>query len=68
MTSSDTFAALDATVLSYRQAEVAVETEDSERLGKTTASYGRGNVRVATGVNVEEAKRIIGALLGLPRL
>jgi purine nucleosidase len=56
-------AALQPGLLRYRQASVAVETDDPERLGKTTATYGDGNVKVALEVDVEGAKRLIVDLL-----
>ncbi len=56
-------AALQPSLLRYRQASVAVETDDPERLGKTTATYGDGNVKVALEVDVEGAKGLIVDLL-----
>lgn len=56
-------AAVRPDLLSYRQATVAVETKDQERMGRTTARYGSGSVRVATAVRADEAKELIRILL-----
>ena len=53
-------------LLACKQAKVAVETEIEERLGATAASYGKGNVKVATDVRVTEAKETIRDLLTGP--
>ena len=50
-------------IFRFRDASVGVETEDSERLGRTTARYGDGTVKVAVAVDVEEAKGFIDSLL-----
>ena len=52
-------------LLTYKRATVTVETEDQERIGKTGARYGAGNVEVATAVRVSEAKEVITSLLRL---
>ena len=59
-------AAVKPDLLSYRDATVTVETEDGERKGKTSATYDRGPVRVATDVRAEEAVKLIGSLLSGP--
>ena len=50
-------------LLSYKRATVTVVTEDKERAGQTTASYGVGNVKVAGAVQVDEAKQALRRLL-----
>ena len=50
-------------LLSYRQATVAVEAEDEARIGKTVATYGGGNAKVALDVDVAQAKAVIRSLL-----
>ena len=55
-------------LITYRQASVHVETGSPERRGKTTATYGSGNVRIAEAVVAAAAKQAIGAILGSPRL
>ena len=57
-------AAVQPDMLRYKRAAVAVETDNTERLGKTTATYGKGHVRVAVDVDVEGAKRLMVDLLG----
>ena len=56
-------ALLQPDLLTYKQSNVEVETEVGERLGKTAASYGKGLVKVATDVSVNEAKDLIKRLL-----
>ena len=56
-------AAIDATLLSCRQGKVAVETRPGDRLGKTTASYGPGPVRVGLGVDAGRAVSLITGLI-----
>ena len=56
-------AAVEPDLLSYRAATVTVETEDPERMGKTSAAFGSGPVRVATTVRAGEALKLISALL-----
>jgi inosine-uridine nucleoside N-ribohydrolase len=56
-------AVLRPDLLTYRQATVTVETDDRERRGKTTAAYGDGDVRVASGAKAAEAKAAVRALL-----
>ncbi len=59
-------AAISPGLLSYREAKVAVETEDPERMGKTTAIYGRGSVKVAVDGNMDEARQVIRCLVEGP--
>ena len=54
---------LEPDVMRYRQATVAVETGGGERLGKTSAKFGPGPVRVATGVDAPRAEQAIWALV-----
>ena len=56
-------AAIDPSLLSYRQGKVSVETRPGDRLGKTTASYGPGPVRVALGVDAGRAVSLITDLI-----
>lgn len=56
-------AALQPNVMSYRQASVVVEVEDADQIGKTTATYGQGSVRVATGVDSDVARKAIWELI-----
>ena len=55
-------------LLSYKEATVSVETEDEERIGKTSAIYGVGNVKVALSVNAADAKASVKGLLSGKRL
>ena len=57
-------AALRPDLFDFSRASVAVETEDSDRYGKTTASYGRGVVDIALDVDSDGAKRLMVDLLG----
>lgn len=50
-------------LLAYRTAAVHTEENDAETLGKTTAEYGSGSVRVASKVHAAEAKAQIVAML-----
>ena len=50
-------------LLTYSQAQVTVEQEDPVRLGRTSARYGLGTVRVALGVDVDKAVSFMGELL-----
>ncbi len=50
-------------LLSYEEATVSVETKDEERIGKTSAIYGVGNVKVASSVNIDDAKAAVKCLL-----
>jgi purine nucleosidase len=50
--------------MTYRQATVHVETGSSGQRGKTTGTYGSGNVRLAESVRAAAAKRAIGVILG----
>ncbi len=56
-------AAIQPDLMSYEQAAVSVETDDAERLGKTTAHYGAGNVRVARAVKSDAATASVKGLL-----
>ncbi|MCH8184992.1 MAG: nucleoside hydrolase [Chloroflexi bacterium] len=56
-------AALRPDLMTYRTASVRTEATDQARLGKTTASYGSGPVKVASAVRAEEAKSEIIAML-----
>jgi purine nucleosidase len=56
-------AAIRPELLLYRQASVSVETEDPQRLGKTSATYNGGDVKVASGVQAQEARQLIRSLL-----
>ncbi len=55
-------------LLSYEEAMVSVETEDEGRIGKTSATYGVGNVKVASSINVEDAMAAVKGLLSGQRL
>ena len=57
-------AAVRPDLLSYTQATVTVVTADNDRIGKTHATYGGGNVRVATGVQTDRAREFIKSRLG----
>ena len=50
-------------LLTYRQAEVSVETSDHEQMGRTVARYGRGPVRVAAGVDPDRARGLIAQFI-----
>ena len=54
-------ATIEPDILSYSPARVSVVTDGDER-GRTIASYGDGPVKVAVGVDVERAVRIIRSL------
>ncbi len=56
-------AALRPGLLTFSQANVSVETDDSSRRGETSASYGMGNVMVATDVHAGEAKAFVRSML-----
>ena len=56
-------AAVQPDLMLYKHASVQVEVENDERIGKTTASYSEGNVRVAVSVRAREAKELIRTLL-----
>ncbi len=56
-------AVVDPSLLSYRQGAVSVEVGDEERLGKTTAVYGPGAARIATGVAAGRAVSVIRDLI-----
>ena len=56
-------AAIDPTLLSCREGRVSVETRPGDMLGKTTASYGAGPVRVALGVDADRAVSLITGLV-----
>ena len=53
-------------LLKDKEATVAVEARDPERLGNTTAAYGEGNVQVAVGVRAQQAKDLIRELVEGP--
>ena len=53
-------------LLTYRAAAVHTDAADATRLGKTTAEYGSGSVRVASEVHAAEAKAEIIAMLRRP--
>ena len=57
-------AALRPEILSYRRATVTVETESSERTGKTSATYGAGNVNATATVDSGAVRQFIRRLLG----
>ena len=57
-------ATIRSDLLTYTRATVTVETADKRFMGKTSAVYGGGNVRVATGVHVDRAREFIRARLG----
>ena len=56
-------AAIQPRLLSFRNARVVVEMEDPEQLGRTEASYGDGQVRVAMKVDAKQARELISRLL-----
>ena len=56
-------AAVQPDLMLYKQASVQVEVDDEERIGKTTARYSEGNVKVAVSVRAREAKELIRTLL-----
>ncbi|MCH7654162.1 MAG: nucleoside hydrolase, partial [Chloroflexi bacterium] len=55
-------AAIRPELFTFAQANVSVETDDSSRRGKTSASYGTGNVMVATDVQAGEAKAFLRSM------
>ena len=55
-------AAIEPDILSCRRARVSVVTDGDER-GRTIASYGEGPVKVAIGVDVERAVKIVRSLV-----
>ena len=57
-------AAVQPGLLTYRQAEVSVETSDDEQRGRTVARFGGGAVKVAVGVDVMVAKALMRKLIG----
>ena len=56
-------AILQPELLTFRQATVDVEVSDRNLLGKTTPTYGRGNVSIALGVHQKDARDLIQGLL-----
>lgn len=56
-------AAIRPDLLSYRRANVTVETAHPEQAGRTRAEYGHGPVRVALAVDVDAARALISNLL-----
>ena len=55
-------AAIEPELLTYRLAQVAVETIGEQR-GRTVASFGEGTVSVAVKVNIKRALEIVRTLL-----
>ena len=55
-------AAIEPELLTYRRAQVAVET-DGENRGRTVASYGDGPVKVALGVDAGRAVEVVRTLI-----
>ena len=55
-------AAIEPDILSYHAAKVSVVTDGEER-GRTIASYGKGSVKVAVGVDVGRAVGIVRRLV-----
>ena len=55
--------AISPELFTYKQATVIVEADDNEQIGQTRASYGSGNVQVATEVRSAEAKASLRELL-----
>ena len=58
-------AAIQPDLLRYRQAAVRVETDDTQRLGKTVARYGDGPIKVAVDVDVQRSKELMLELLSI---
>ena len=56
-------AAIQPELFAYEAASVSVETENEERLGKTTAYYGAGDVKVARAVEAAAATSTVKGLL-----
>ena len=56
-------AAIDPTLLSYRQCPVAVEVQPGDNQGKTTAGNGHGPVGVALAVEPDRARLLIECLI-----
>ena len=61
-------ALLNPELIEFRQATVTVEASDIERMGETSAVYGRGNVKVASDIRSSETKKRIKDLLRKPGL
>lgn len=59
-------AAIEQDVLTCRPAQVSVVTDGDER-GRTVARYGDGTVRVAVGVDVERAVKLVRDLISSNR-
>ena len=57
-------AAIRPELFTFSQANVSVETDDSSRRGETSASYGMGDIMVATDVQAGEAKAFLRSRLG----
>ena len=55
-------AAIEPELLTYRHAQVAVET-DGEKRGRTVASFGNGTVKVALRVDVGRAVEVVRTLI-----
>ena len=58
-------AAVRPELFEHERAAVSVETEDGDRLGKTTARYGEGSVRVARAVRAAEATAVVKEMLAV---
>ena len=58
-----TVAAIQSSLLTFRQAQVRVETDDPETRGRTVAIYDGGQVGVAVGVDADRALAEIRRLL-----
>jgi len=56
-------AAIEPHLLTYRRAEVKVETEDSASCGRTVGRWGDGPVCVAVGVDVDRSLDLMRRLL-----
>ena len=54
-------AAVRPDLLSFTRAAVTVETEEWERMGVANTIFDVGNVRVATGVDIDRARDFIRA-------
>ena len=61
-------AILNPELIDFRRATVTVEASETQRMGRTSAVYGRGNVRVASDIRSSEAKERIKDLLHKPGL
>ena len=50
-------------IFSFVEADVKVHLSDDYLLGKTTAAYGKGTVKIASSLNVSIAKKIMSEML-----